>query len=110
MSNFSAHQFAANEAKFLRWPTSAHLMPGGRAPRAGQIIIQAELADTLRRMVEARDYESGAGGFESRKGAVLAVWRILRCSPLTQGGPDPVPAPRGPATPAEYDGVSRGEA
>jgi putative membrane protein insertion efficiency factor len=25
------------------------------------------------------------------KGSRLAVWRILRCSPLTAGGPDPVP-------------------
>jgi uncharacterized protein len=28
------------------------------------------------------------------KGAALAAWRVLRCSPLTTGGPDPVP-PRG---------------
>lgn len=28
------------------------------------------------------------------KGLVLAAWRVLRCSPLTPGGPDPVP-PRG---------------
>jgi putative membrane protein insertion efficiency factor len=28
------------------------------------------------------------------KGVVLAAWRILRCSPLTPGGLDPVP-PRG---------------
>jgi putative membrane protein insertion efficiency factor len=26
------------------------------------------------------------------KGTILAAWRILRCSPLTAGGPDPVPA------------------
>ena len=25
------------------------------------------------------------------KGAALAVWRLLRCSPLTAGGVDPVP-------------------
>ena len=28
------------------------------------------------------------------KGSVLAAWRVARCSPLTAGGPDPVP-PRG---------------
>ncbi len=28
------------------------------------------------------------------KGSVLAAWRVLRCSPLSAGGPDPVP-PRG---------------
>ena len=27
------------------------------------------------------------------KGALLATWRVLRCSPLTAGGPDPVPPP-----------------
>jgi putative membrane protein insertion efficiency factor len=28
------------------------------------------------------------------KGGLLAIWRVLRCSPLSAGGPDPVPAPR----------------
>jgi putative membrane protein insertion efficiency factor len=27
------------------------------------------------------------------KGLALAVWRVLRCSPLTAGGLDPVPEP-----------------
>ncbi|EYT48955.1 membrane protein insertion efficiency factor YidD [Brachybacterium muris] len=27
------------------------------------------------------------------KGTTLTAWRILRCNPLTRGGPDPVPAP-----------------
>lgn len=35
------------------------------------------------------------------KGVALAVWRVLRCSPLTAGGVDPVP-PR-----PEGDGVIR---
>ena len=38
----------------------------------------------------------------SAKGGTLAVWRVLRCSPLTAGGPDPVPA-RGRWR--SYDGV-----
>jgi uncharacterized protein len=38
------------------------------------------------------------------KGSALAVWRILRCSPLTAGGPDPVPSRR-KAT--GYDTVSQ---
>lgn len=25
------------------------------------------------------------------KGGVLALWRVLRCNPLSIGGPDPVP-------------------
>ncbi|MBI2216721.1 MAG: gamma-glutamyltransferase [Candidatus Rokubacteria bacterium] len=59
VSNFSAHQFAANEAKFKQWPTSAHLLPGGRAPQPGTVIVQRELAETLKRMVGA---ETRAGG------------------------------------------------
>jgi len=27
------------------------------------------------------------------KGALLAVWRVLRCNPLSKGGYDPVPPP-----------------
>ena len=27
------------------------------------------------------------------KGTLLTTWRILRCNPLSRGGPDPVPAP-----------------
>lgn len=27
------------------------------------------------------------------KGSALAAWRVLRCSPLTEGGLDPVPPP-----------------
>ena len=59
VSNFSAYQFAANEAKFKQWPTSAHLLPGGRAPKAGTVLVQSDLADTLKRMVAA---ERRAGG------------------------------------------------
>lgn len=39
------------------------------------------------------------------KGSALAVWRVLRCSPLSAGGPDPVPSKRGAGA---YDAVSQG--
>lgn len=43
------------------------------------------------------------------KGSLLAAWRVLRCSPLTAGGIDPVPV-RGEwrsRVDAEYDVVAR---
>ena len=46
------------------------------------------------------------------KGSLLAGWRLLRCSPLTAGGPDPVPE-RGrwrATSPAAYDNVIHREA
>ena len=42
------------------------------------------------------------------RGGLLALWRILRCSPLTAGGLDPVPPPgswRPAPGPPEYDNV-----
>jgi len=46
------------------------------------------------------------------KGVVLAVWRVVRCSPLSRGGLDPVPAHGtgrlGRRTPHPYDNVIRG--
>jgi putative membrane protein insertion efficiency factor len=44
------------------------------------------------------------------KGLVLAVWRVLRCSPLTDGGVDPVPvrgAWPGSRDSSVYDAVTR---
>lgn len=32
------------------------------------------------------------------KGAAMAVWRILRCNPWSDGGEDPVPEPKSKRT------------
>src|SRR5688572_2455989 len=60
VSQFSAYQMTTHAAKYKRWPTSAALyLKEGRGFRAGERLVQAELADTLRRMVRA---EGKAGG------------------------------------------------
>ncbi|HEV2906657.1 MAG TPA: membrane protein insertion efficiency factor YidD [Actinomycetota bacterium] len=46
------------------------------------------------------------------KGSLLATWRVLRCSPLSAGGPDPIPAmgawrSRPETNRGEYDVVIR---
>ena len=69
VSNFSAYQMAANADKYRRWPTSASLyLRDGRAFRAGEVLVQSELAETLTRMARA---EAKAGG--SREAGIRAA-------------------------------------
>jgi len=69
VSPFSSYQMAANANKYTRWPTSAALyLRDGRAYRTGERLVQAELAETLRRMVRA---EAKAGG--SRESGIRAA-------------------------------------
>src|SRR5262245_11437844 len=69
LSNFSAYQMAANADKYRRWPTSAALyLRDGRPVRAGELLVQQELGETLRRMAAA---EARAGG--SRAAGVRAA-------------------------------------
>ena len=60
VSDFSAFQMTNHADKYRRWPTSAALyLKDGRAFRAGELLVQKELAETLRRMARA---EAAAGG------------------------------------------------
>jgi gamma-glutamyltranspeptidase/glutathione hydrolase len=69
VSAFSAYQMAANAEKYKRWPTSSALyLRDGRAYRTGERLVQAELAETLRRMARA---EAKAGG--SREAGIGAA-------------------------------------
>src|SRR3989442_15265 len=55
-----AHERAGQEGPCRQWPTRAALFPrGGRPLRAGEILVQAELAQTIRAMTRA---EAAAGG------------------------------------------------
>src|SRR5947199_2353987 len=69
VSTFSAYQMATNADKYRRWPTSVSLfLKDGRAYRAGEILVQGELGETLRRMARA---EAKAGG--SREAGIRAA-------------------------------------
>jgi gamma-glutamyltranspeptidase / glutathione hydrolase len=78
---FPMHPFmAANvrdaAAQVERWPSSAAvLLPGGRAPEAGQIFVQRDLARTMTRLVDA---ESGAAQRGRRAGLQAARDRFYR--------------------------------
>jgi len=60
VSQFSAFQMSTNAEKYKRWPTSAALyLKDGRGFQMGERLVQTELGETLRRMVQA---EAKAGG------------------------------------------------
>lgn len=55
-----AHTIAKSEAGYRRWPDNARIfLPQGRAPRIGEILVQADLARTFGRMIEAERAASG---------------------------------------------------
>jgi len=69
ISQFTAYQMASNADKYRRWPSSAALyLRDGRALRIGEVLVQRELGETLRRMARA---EAKAGG--SREAGVRAA-------------------------------------
>ncbi len=53
VSIFSAAMFERSADKLTRWPTSAALyLPGGKAPKPGQILVERELAGTIKLMMD----------------------------------------------------------
>jgi gamma-glutamyltranspeptidase / glutathione hydrolase len=54
LSTFSAAMISGNADRYRRFPTSAALyLPGGKPRNPGDLFVQAELAETIQRMVEA---------------------------------------------------------
>jgi putative membrane protein insertion efficiency factor len=71
---------------------------------AYRVTLGGLLAGNCRFYPSCSQYAEGA--IKSRgavEGTVLAVWRLARCGPFTNGGIDPVPAPRKRAR--QYDAV-----
>jgi gamma-glutamyltranspeptidase/glutathione hydrolase len=61
VSAFSAYQMGTHAEKYTRWPSSAALyLREGRAYRLGEILVQRELGETLRRMAVAEQRAGGA--------------------------------------------------
>jgi len=70
-----ANYIGRQAGRLKQWPDSKRVMfpnPGEKAPEAGQIFRQPELAATLRKMVEAERGALAAG--KSRKEAIMAAY------------------------------------
>jgi gamma-glutamyltranspeptidase / glutathione hydrolase len=53
LSTFSASMISANAARYRQFPTSvAQYLPGGAPPAPGHLFVQAELAETIKLMIE----------------------------------------------------------
>jgi uncharacterized protein len=71
-----------------------------------RVTLGGLLAGNCRFYPSCSQYAEGA--IKSRgavEGTALAIWRLARCGPFTDGGLDPIPAPR--RSPREYDSVIR---
>src|SRR2546425_1166265 len=80
ISNFSAYQMTANADRYGRWRTSAALsLKEGRPYGAGEVLVQRELGETLRRMAAAEQ----AGGSRAR-GIRAARVEFYRGEPATR--------------------------
>ncbi len=65
-----ARAIAMLEERLRQWPTSAAVfLPGGRAPRAGEILVQQDLASLFRLLVQIERSRSALG----RAGAIMAA-------------------------------------
>ncbi|HEX9270218.1 MAG TPA: gamma-glutamyltransferase family protein [Candidatus Limnocylindria bacterium] len=65
-----ASRIAALEERLRTWPSSAAVfLPGGRAPRTGELLVQRELGDLFRRLVAIESAHSGRG----RAAAIMAA-------------------------------------
>jgi gamma-glutamyltranspeptidase/glutathione hydrolase len=64
---FPMHQFMSNNLKekienYRRWPSSAEVfLPNNRAPEPGEIFVQKDLAETIKKMVRAEQRQKLSG-------------------------------------------------
>ncbi|UCF56139.1 MAG: gamma-glutamyltransferase, partial [Deltaproteobacteria bacterium] len=72
---FPMHQYMSNKLKeginnYMRWPSSAEIyLPKGRPPEPGEIFLQRDLAETMKKMVKAEQKRKLSGRDEALQAA-----------------------------------------
>ncbi len=78
LSVFQARRFKRKEALLRKFPETARIfLPGGRPPEPGQVLVQRDLARTLRLIAK-----KGRDGFYSGRTARLIVRTMKKCGGL----------------------------
>src|SRR5215469_12967698 len=81
LSVFSAYQFGRAADKVRRFPTSAAVyLKDGQGPPPGYLLVEAELAETIKKMVAAETVSSGRG----RGAAIRAARDVLYKGEIAQ--------------------------
>ena len=76
-----ARAIAMLEERLRGWPSSAAVfLPGGRAPRAGEMLVQRDLAALFRLLVEAERSRKALG----RAGAIMAARDLIYTGALAE--------------------------
>lgn len=76
VSTFSAAMFARSAEKMSRWASNAELyLPGGKPPAAGQILVERELAGTIKTMMTAEARARRQGRVKAIRAARDAFYR-----------------------------------
>jgi gamma-glutamyltranspeptidase/glutathione hydrolase len=71
-----AESIGAHEAEYRRWPQNAAIfLPGGQVPKLGQKFVQADLARSLRYMVDQERAAAGQGRAAGLAAAHAAFYR-----------------------------------
>ena len=71
-----AESIGAHEAEYRRWPQNAAIfLPGGQVPKLGQKFVQADLARSLRYMVDQERAVAGQGRVAGLAAAHAAFYR-----------------------------------
>jgi gamma-glutamyltranspeptidase / glutathione hydrolase len=76
LSVFTAYLIRSNADRYRRWPTSAAIyLPGGAPPAPGHLLVQGELAETIKIMVRAEASARSRGRAAGIRAARDAFYR-----------------------------------
>lgn len=76
MHHFMSNNLKENAESYRRWPSNAKIyLPKGRAPEPGEVFVQKDLAETIKKMVRAEQKKKFSGRDEALQAARNEFYR-----------------------------------